>query len=199
MNVFQKKWNPVLLLFSISGMTFAENQFPINHWDVDGQHGQVHVKGILTESPCRIAMHSMYQDIEISDLKTADFPSIHSMGNEYPFYIELLDCLATPVNMLDPYSGNMTWSNDQPGFSIRFVTTKSENMSKYISIRGIEGLGLVLKDKQGNTITLGEYTKPKLVPQRQSILTYSVIPVRTSMNMTPGKFSSVISFQLNYD
>ncbi|MEX6226454.1 hypothetical protein AB6F55_17510 [Providencia hangzhouensis] len=40
MNVFQKKWNPVLLLFSISGMTFAENQFPINHWDVDGQHGK---------------------------------------------------------------------------------------------------------------------------------------------------------------
>ncbi|MEX6226455.1 fimbrial protein [Providencia hangzhouensis] len=60
----------------------------------------------------------------------------------------------------------------------------------------IEGLGLVLKDKQGNTITLGNN---KLVPQGQSILTYSVIPVRTSMNMTPGKFSSVISFQLNYD
>lgn len=199
MNVFQQKWRPILLLFSMTGTAFGENQRPINHWDVDGQHGQVHVKGILTESPCRIAMHSMYQDIEMSDLKTADFPSINSMGNQYPFYIELLDCLATPTNMLDSYSGNMTWSSDQPGFSIRFVTTENENMSKYISIKGIQGLGLMLTDKQGKVITLGEYTKPKLVPQGQIILTYNVVPVRTLMKMNPGKFSSVISFQLNYD
>lgn len=199
MNIFQQKWQHILLLYSITGTVFGSNQLSVNNWEVDGQHGQVHVKGSLTESPCRIAMHSTYQDIEINNLQKADFSQVGSIGSQYPFYIELLDCLANPVKMKDKYTGNMIWGTDQPAFSIKFMATEDENRSKYIAAKGVAGLGLMLTDKQGNEIALGEYIKPRLLPQGQSILAYNVIPVRTAAIMASGKFTSVIGFQLNYD
>lgn len=166
---------------------------------IDGQHGVLHVKGVLMQNPCRIAMHSTDQTIDIGTISRADFSKIGDHGRPVSFQIELLNCLETDSVFLDKKRATTVWSTTQPGVAIRFITLENSASSAYIAVHGTKGLGLQIHNQQGQLLTIGEYASPQLVAQGQSQLTYFVTPVRVAEIMSPGLFRAVIGFQMSYD
>ncbi|MGG4609853.1 fimbrial protein [Providencia sp. Me31A] len=171
----------------------------VDNWQVDGQHGILHVKGALTDSPCRLVMSSADQTIMLGTVPVGDFPSIGTQGKATKFNIELTNCLAVENARMNRQTGQVPWSLDQPGFSMRFTAVDTDSSGRYVKLNGISGLGLMIKDNNGKTLKLGQYNDPSFLPAGQTILTYNVVPVRVPGPFSPGAFYAAIGFQLSYD
>lgn len=193
----------LLLYMGIITPTIAREQslgYPaFDNWNIDGQHGVLRVRGALTDSPCRLAMHSADQTINLGVVTLNQFPEIGSEGLEATFQLALTDCLAVANTQMNKLTGLMPWSTDQPGVSVRFYSVDTSNNGRYIKLHGVSGLGLIIKDSTGHALNLGQYSQPRLLPVGQSMLTYTVAPVRTAVAINPGSFYAVINFQLSYD
>lgn len=171
----------------------------VNNWNVDGQHGILRVRGSLTDSPCRLVMESQEQTIELGTVGVGELPAVGSEGRSVPFQLELTDCLAVANARMDRQTGQMPWSVDQPGVSVRFLTSDVDGTGRYVQLHGISGIGLVIKDSEGQPLTLGQYSSPRLLPVGQSVLNYTVTPVRVASVLSPGAFYAVMGVQLSYD
>lgn len=171
----------------------------VDNWEVDGQHGILRVQGSLTDSPCRLEMHSRDQTIELGSVGVGDLSVIGSEGRSVSFQLALTDCLAVANARMNRQTGQVPWSRDQPGVAIRFLAEDTDGTGRYVKAKGITGLGLVIKDAMEHPLALGQYSSPRLLPVGQSMLTYTVTPVRVASAMSPGSFYAVIGFQLSYD
>lgn len=170
-----------------------------DRWGVDGQHGVLRVKGALTDSPCRLAMHSADQTVTLGTVARGDLSGVGVEGKSVKFTLSLTDCLAVENARMNRQTGQVPWSTNQPGVAVRFVAVDTDGTGRYVKANGVSGLGLVIKDDTGRALTLGQYSAPRLLPAGQSVLTYSVAPVRVPGLMSPGAFYAVIGFQLSYD
>lgn len=192
-----------LLSFGISAPTAAAPKQvgyrQVDNWGVDGQHGILRVKGALTDSPCRLSMRTADQTIDLGTVAIGDLPHIGSEGRGVAFQIELTDCLAVANARMDRQTGQVPWSTDQPGVAIRFMSNDSDGSGRYIALRGIDGISLLIKNEQGIPLPVGKFGKPQLLPAGQSALTYRVTPVRVANRVSPGAFYAVMGFQLSYD
>lgn len=170
---------------------------PVDNWNVDGQHGVVYVKGSLTESPCRLAMTSSYQTVEMGNLETGTL--LHNgKGTPVPFQIELEDCLETATRLENVQSGMTAWSSTQPAVKIRFVAPTVPFYTDFARVMGAQGLGLAVTTPSGALLPMGKNSEPQLLPSGQSQLTYYVTPVRTGQ-LVPGAYSALIAFEMLYD
>ena len=209
--ILQKKWSysltfcvlGSLLSLGMSAPTLAEPKQlgyrQVDNWGVDGQHGILRVRGALTDSPCRLSMRTADQTIDLGSVPVGSLPHIGSEGRGVTFQIELTDCLAVANARMDRQTGQMPWSTDEPAVSIRFMAMDTDSAGRYARLRGVSGLGLVIQDARGKPMTLGMYGTPQMLPAGQSILTYSVIPIKLENRVSPGAFYAVIGFQLSYD
>lgn len=170
---------------------------PVDNWNVDGQHGMVYVKGSLTESPCRLAMTSGYQTVEMGNLDTGTLQH-NGKGTPIPFQIELEDCLDTSTLLENVQSGMTAWSPTQPAVKIRFLAPTVSNSLDFVRVAGAEGLGLALTTADGALLPIGQASEPQLLPSGQSQLTYYVMPVRTGQ-LVPGAYSALIAFEMLYE
>ncbi|EMF0917022.1 MULTISPECIES: fimbrial protein [Providencia] len=170
-----------------------------NNWDVDGQQGVLYVRGSLSESPCRLAMTSEYQSIDMGNFETAQLNRIGAKGRAVPFQIELLDCISHPTSLLDEKTGQTAWSHSQPAVKIRFVAPSTNEMPNLALVEGAKGFGLQLSNASGTVLSLGEESPPVLLPSGQRQLTYTITPVRTGSLLIAGAYHAVISFQMLYE
>lgn len=170
---------------------------PVDNWDVDGQHGVVYVKGSLTESPCRLAMTSSYQTVEMGNLDTGTLQH-NGKGTPIPFQIELEDCLETATQLDNIQTGMTAWSSTQPAVKIRFVAPTVSNNVDFVRVTGVQGLGLAVTTAGGELLPMGQASEPQLLPSGQSQLTYYVTPVRTGQ-LVPGAYSALIAFEMLYE
>ncbi|MDV5227251.1 fimbrial protein [Providencia rettgeri] len=170
---------------------------PVDNWTVDGQHGVVYVTGSLTESPCRLAMDSRYQSIEMGNIDTAQL-QYEGKGTPVPLHIELEDCVETGTQLSNVQSGMTAWSSTQPAVKIRFLAPTVPFYSEFARVQGAQGVGLALTTPNGAVLPLGQDSEPQLLPSGQSTLTYYVTPVRTGQ-LVPGAYSALIAFEMLYD
>lgn len=185
----------------VSAPSLADNNGniyrPVDNWNVDGQHGVVYVKGSLTESPCRLAMTSSYQMVEMGNIDTGTLQH-NGKGSPIPFQIELEDCLETATRLENVQSGMTAWSSTQPAVKIRFVAPTVPFYTYFARVTGAQGLGLAVTTPSGALLPMGKNSEPQLLPSGQSQLTYYVTPVRTG-KLVPGAYSALIAFEMLYE
>lgn len=170
---------------------------PADNWNVDGQHGVVYVKGSLTESPCRLAMASSYQTVEMGNIDIGLLQR-DGKGNPVPFQIALEDCLESATQLENVQSGRVTWSASQPAVKIRFLAPTVSMMPDFVQVYGVKGLGLAVTTSSGTLLPVGQQSEPRLLPSGQSQLIYYVTPVRTGP-LQSGAYSALMAFEMLYD
>lgn len=168
-----------------------------DNWNVDGQHGVVYVKGTLTESPCRLAMISSYQTVDMGNLDTATLQR-NGKGLSVPFQIELEDCLETATRLENVQTGMIAWSSTQPAVKVRFVAPTVSFNRNIVQVMGAKGVGLAVSTPSGKLLPMGEESEPQLLPSGQSQLTYYVTPVKMGP-FVPGAYSALIAFEMFYE
>ncbi|WP_299999182.1 fimbrial protein [uncultured Cedecea sp.] len=167
--------------------------------EVVNDHGQLYVHGSLTESPCQLTMESMSQLVDVGNLETADFKKIGSQGKPVPFKLELIDCIDAPTALINRRTNTVSWSTDQTGVKVRFVSPAVPFYPELIKLNGIEGIGLQLSDDKGNVLPLGQNSAPQVVGPGQGTLSYYLTPIRVSDSLRPGAYNALVSFELVYD
>lgn len=172
---------------------------PVDNWQVDGANGTLYVSGSLTESPCRLAMSSAYQAIELGNTETAELKAVGDRGRPTQFHLELQDCIEVNSALENVQTGQTAWSSTQPAVKIRFIAPTVPWMPNYIKVNGVQGLGLALNNTAGQALPISLDSNPVLLPSGQSTLTYTVTPVRIAQLMQPGAYSALISFEMLYE
>lgn len=172
---------------------------PVDNWDVDGANGTLYVSGSLTESPCRLAMTSAFQSVDMGNTETADLKTIGDKGKPIPFQIELRDCIEVPTYLENVQTGQAAWSSEQPAVKIRFTAPIVPLMPDLARVNGAQGIGLEISESSGKALPLNQNSNPLLLTPGQEILTYYVRPVRTEQNMLPNAYSALISFEMIYE
>lgn len=170
---------------------------PVDNWNVDGANGVLYVSGSLTESPCRLAMTSAYQSVDLGNIETAELQH-NGKGTPIPFQIELEDCIEMATRLTNVQSGMTAWSSTQPAVKIRFVAPTVPFYSDFVKVNGVQGLGLAVTTPGGALLPMGQESDPQLLPSGQSQLTYYVTPVRIGL-LEPGAYSALIAFEMLYE
>lgn len=185
---------------STSGMANNNNNTyrSVDNWNVEGQHGVVHVKGSLTESPCHLAMTSSDQTVDMGNLDTVTLQN-KGKGTPIPLHIGLEECLETEAQSEDAQDGMTTWSSAPPTVKIRFVAPIVPTYTDLVQVNGAEGLGLAVSTHQGTALPVGQASKPQLLPSGQRRLTYYVTPVRTGPLVSGAYSAPLIAFEMIYD
>lgn len=179
----------------------ASVQAKTDGWNVDGQHSELQVTGMLTEAACRLDMISSFQQVDMGYTATADLVKPGDEAQPVPFQIRLLDCLRTQSSQHDNRTGNLTWSANQPVVSVAFVAPVDADMPSLIKVTGdeISGVGLKLMDDHYRTINMGVWNRPQFLDPGQDNLTFYVAPVRTHAPLVAGEYQAIANFSLNYE
>lgn len=186
----------------ISLMCFGHNVLATtDNWNVDGEHGELHVTGQLTEGACRLDMSSAHQAIELGNVTTSDFINDGDQGKPVAFQVRLRDCIRTQSSRRDNRTGNLVWSANQPVVSVAFLAPADADSPALIRLEGqdISGVGLRLLDEQHQGVRLGTWNRPHLLTPGQDEMTFYVVPERTSASLVAGDFHATINFHLNYE
>lgn len=182
----------------VSAFSVATDFSKINNWDVDGEHGVLHVHGALTESACRLAMSSAWQTVELGNLGTARVQKVGQQGTPIAVHLRLEDCLVGESRNYNKL-GNLLWAPEMPALKIRFLAPADNNNLSLVKVNGAEGIALLLSDASKHKIVLGEFSPLTLLTPGQNELTYYITPVRTKAGVNPGEYHAQIQFQLSYD
>ncbi|KFA84177.1 hypothetical protein N037_22170 [Enterobacter sp. EGD-HP1] len=169
-------------------------------WDVDGQHGELYVHGMLTEGACRLDMTSAWQDVEMGGLTTVDLATPGAQGAPVPVILHLKDCIRTRGDSLDKRTSTHTWDNRiQPVVTVAFQAPADVDSPELLQVTGAKGLALRVTDAQGRDVRVGERGAPQFVTPSSDQLTYTITPVRTAAPLGPGEYHAVLNFGLSYD
>lgn len=168
-------------------------------WDVDGQHGELHVFGALTEGACRLDMESAWQDVDLGATPSSSLRRPGDEGTPVTFHLQLRDCGLLGGNQRDSHLNDMTWDALQPVVSVSFSAMEDQDVPELVGLRGVSGVGLRLRDSEGRDVTLDEKATPHFVTPANDELIYTVTPERTKAPLTMGDYLAVVNFRLNYD
>ncbi|HEM6845020.1 TPA: type 1 fimbrial protein [Providencia rettgeri] len=187
-----------IIFSTLAFQTLATDIGKVGNWDVDGANGVLKVRGVLTESACRLATQSAFQTVDLGTNSSSAFKFLGHKGTPVPFNIQLEDCLRSESRNHDQ-QGNITWSSDMPAVRIRFLAVSDNTDSKLIKVNGAEGIALELNDENFKKIKPGVFTRPKLLSMGNNKLTYYITPVRINSHFNAGNYQANIRFQLVYD
>ena len=182
----------ILALLPVTAMS-------VDHWEVEGEHGELYVHGALTEGVCYLDMRSRWQEVELGSASTAKLQRPGDRGTPVTFTLRLRDCTRKGGSLLDKRSGKLTWDAIQPVVAVRFMAPADPDNPDLVKVSGVDGLGLRITDDQGRDIQLGEQGRAYFVAPAQDELVYQVSPERTLASLTTGPYRAVVNFSLEYD
>ena len=166
---------------------------------VDGNDGLLHVRGALTESACRLAMDSAWQDVDMGTTATGALKKPGDQGTPVRVAIRLEDCLPSPTSVRDAWNGDLLWSQDQPSVTVSFVAPGELFNPGLVRVTGASGLALRLTDKLQRPVRLNGEGHPLLLEPGGNTLFYYIAPERTPAPLVAGAWQALIHFRLNYD
>lgn len=184
-----------LVLVLSAGMASAT----LDNWNVEGEHGELHVFGSLTEGACSLDMRSAYQDVDMGNQTTASLGIEGDRGRPVEVTLKLKECLSTRGESTDVRLGKRTWGILQPVVTATFLAPADLYNPELVAVKGAQGFGLRLTDHHGRDIRLGDRGAPQLVALSQDELVYSITPERTAAPVQPGAWQALLGFRLNYD
>lgn len=171
-------------------------------WNVDGEHGELHVEGLLTEAACSLDMASKYQQIDLGNTSSAALLHQGDEGTPIAFQIHLKDCFRVQSSQHDKQTGNLVWSANQPVVSVAFLAPADVDSPDLAAVDNptISGVGLRLMDTNYHKIKLGLWERPQFLDPGQDTLTFYAVPERTRSNsFAPGPIEATVNFFLDYE
>ncbi|MGN7915781.1 fimbrial protein [Enterobacter sp. 22466] len=176
----------------------VQAQTPDN-WDVEGAHGVLNVNGVLTEGACRLDMQSAFQQVLLGATTANNLKAPGSQGTPVAVQFYLRDCLRSGGSQTDARTGSRVYDRLQPVVSVTFRGEADMNNPTLLSVQGTSGLALRLLDGEKRDVRLGSRGVPQYLTPGISVLTYYVVPERTSAPLVAGVYRAVVNVGLNYD
>ncbi len=176
----------------------AQAQTPDN-WNVEGAHGVLNVSGVLTEGACRLDMQSAFQQVQLGTTTANILRTPGSQGTPVAVQLYLRDCLRSGGSQTDVRTGSKTYDRLQPVVSVTFRGVTDADNPDLLKVQGTSGLALRLLDGERRDVRLGSRGVPQYLTPYNSVLTYYVVPERTSAPLVAGAYRAVVNFGLNYD
>lgn len=170
-----------------------------NNWGNDGNSGILHVRGILTESACRLEMESTHQDLWLGEVATGKLLRPGDRGTPVAFTLHIRDCLRSSTGSLDEITDTLFWTIRQPVVRVTFIAPANPENRRLVKVTGAAGFGLRIEDHNGNDIRLGYRGKPLILMPGQDELNYSVMLERTTASLVAGSYRAIVGVQLSYD
>ncbi|KZQ36084.1 fimbrial protein [Enterobacter mori] len=168
-------------------------------WNVDGEHGELHVFGVLSEGAGELDMKSSHQDVAVDTNFRVNLRAPGDMGPPISFTLHFRDIKRTYGSQTDHYTGAITYSAVQPVITVSFDAPVDYDNPSLIRVRGTSGVALLLRDQLGRKVIPGEEGEPLFLTPSSDDLVYTVTPVRTSAPLTTGTFKAVARFRVEYD
>lgn len=187
-----------VVCYFILSCGYAVAQTPDN-WSVEDAHGVLNISGVLTEGACRLDMRSAYQQVLLGVTTAGRLLHPGDQGQPISLNIYLKDCLHSGGKQLDIRTGNTTIDHLQPVVSVKFLGLVDENNSELLRVKGASGFGIRILDRNYKDVRIGRRGKPLYLMPNDNILTYYVVPERTSAPLISGSYQSVANFGMNYD
>lgn len=180
------------LLLVMSAVTRAEDEKPL------ADTGTLFVYGDLQENTCRMTMDSAWQDVDLGSTARADMRLIGKAAKPVTVKIYLRDCpeLANWSSNMTPMTTTM--SGLQPPYKARFIAVADESNPELIKVTGASGIGLRLRDSQGETVKLSRASDSILLNPGQDEVVFTLQPERTGAQLVAGPYSAVINFSMIY-
>lgn len=170
-----------------------------DNWHVDGEYGELHVRGELTESACRLDMDSSFQLVDMRNNPVGRMLHPGDSGEPVAFQIRLLDCLSLPGGSHDNRTGGLVWSENQPVVSLAFLARENTDLNSIIHPENSSGIGLKLLNSQHQPIQLGRWGRPFIIEPGQDEMTFYIVPVRTQEPLIASTFRASLNFFLTYE
>lgn len=198
---YNKQWPPITMYIHVMLciVIFTCASARADDWNVEGEHGELHVYGALTEGACQINMESRDQQIDLGYISNSALRHPGDSGKPVYFEIKLDRCIRSGGVQTDRYKGGLVWDSQQPVVTLSFLAQSDPAMPTLIKANGISGLGLRIEDSLHRTVTPGERGEPLFLTPGSNVLAYTVTPVRTEGLLTTGFFQATVNFQVNYD
>lgn len=184
-----------LALMLSAGLAYATP----DDWNVEGEHGELHVFGSLTEGACNLDMRSAFQDVDMGNQTTASLGIPGDRGRPVTVTLKLTDCYRTRGQSTDMRLDNRVWDTIQPVVTATFVASGDMYNPDLVAVKGAQGFGLRITDRQGRDIRLGSHGVPQIVTPSQDELLYQIMPERTAAPVRSGMWHALVGFRLNYD
>lgn len=160
--------------------------------------GQIYVYGSLQENTCRLEMDSAWQDVDLGSTARADVSLVGKTARPVTVKLYLRDCpeLANRSTNITPMT--TTASTQQPPYKARFTAVADENNPDLIKVVGASGIGLRLRDSQGETVKLSRTGDSILLNPGQNQVTFTLQPERTAAPFVAGPYHTLINFSMIY-
>lgn len=193
-----KQFTLLIIPIVFSGLVI-QNAFATDNWNVDGEHGELHVRGVLIEGACKLDMNSAFQEITLGNIAKGVMHTSGDMGKPVAFQLRLLDCQQSSVGQVDRYTGVKFRAVEQPAVTISFLSDSDSSDPSLIAVTGVTGMGLRLVDAAGRFVRLGARGEPQFLTPGDNELVYTIAPVKTDEPLTTGNFRAVVDFEVGYD
>lgn len=167
--------------------------------DVEGAGGVLNITGSLHETPCSLAMTSLYQTVDLGVVSRNELKRPGDQATPMAFQLRLQDCQRTAGSIRSERTGNLVWSAYEPVISVMFTAPADADDPRLVKVQGVTGMGLQLTDPLGRDVQLGSYGEPLFLALGDNALSWKVHPTRTSAPLTNGAFRAVVDFRLNYE
>lgn len=187
-----------MLAVLVSGV-LSQSASAVDDWNVDGEHGELSVYGLLLEGACQLDMASAHQTVSLGPVAKYALTNPGDKGEPVAFQIKLSRCSRTGGNQSDRYTGTSTQDAIQPVVTLSFTGVTLPQAPGLLKATGVSGVGLAIADPRGHRVTPGERGEPLFLTPGDNVLTYIVTPVRTAQALTTGEFRAVAGFKVNYD
>lgn len=187
------------LLAALASAALSQTASAVDDWNVDGEHGELHVYGLLLEGACQLDMASAYQTVSLGPVARHTLQKAGDRGAPVSFQIKLSRCSRTGGNQSDRYTGTNTQDAIQPVVTLSFTGVTLPQAPGLLKATGVSGVGLAVADPLGRPVTPGERGEPLFLTPGDNVLTYTVTPVRTAQTLTTGEFRAVVGFKVSYD
>ncbi|MCG3100568.1 type 1 fimbrial protein [Enterobacter sp. DRP3] len=168
-------------------------------WQTAGEHGEIHLYGLLSEGACLLDMQSAYQQVELAAVSTSALAKPGDSSLPTTFQIVLRHCARSGGEQRDRYTNTLSHDAIQPVVTLSFSGDVDPLAPGLLKVSGVQGMGLKLTDPQGRAVVPGESGQPQFLTPGDNILTYRVTPVRTSEKLNAGAYWAVANFKVNYD
>lgn len=187
------------LLAVLTSGALSKTATAVDDWNVDGEHGELRVYGLLLEGACQLDMTSAHQTVSLGPIARHVLAKTGDRGEPVSFRIKLSRCSRTKGNQSDRYTGTNTQDAIQPVVTLSFTGVTLPQAPGLLEATGVSGVGLAVADPLGRPVTPGERGEPLFLAPGDNVLTYTVTPVRTAQTLTSGEFRAVAGFKVSYD
>lgn len=185
----------------LTGISVVGNATTSMHdnWQVEGEHGQIMVVGLLSEGACHLELGSALQQIDLGTLSKTELSQPGDETSPVSFSIRLTDCYRSYKDQSIMPGSNELFSYIEPLVTLSFSGVSDHDFPSLLKVNGVSGIALRISDKDRQTVALNQSGRKYFISQKSEEFNYFVSVVRSSASVHYGDFWAVTNFRVNYE